>query len=828
MLNCSPSWLPSPLFYTVLCASLLSCGQSTQESSLIKSVSVPAQAAGDVVVSFTLFDAEAVPVDVVLEYSLDGGATWQTGSVTEPTALFGLATSGEGVTHTVVWDSIADIGFRVEDAKVRVRTVAEAGGGSGDAEVRLSSLSAAADRVESHMIHLGAFDAATVAVAQSHKMVVVNPAEPTVTKEIVAEIQAGVDAGDPSDDVIVLGYVFVGEDIRTIGKSDAELLLDTRFVGDGTGPRIDPRGGDADGSRLTELPALGSAAVGGGYASWYLDDNSVDANGTGDGKPDRNAASGACFVNAGDPAWFAVLDTSLIDGPNRIAGIREIVSSDFGRGFGCDGVFLSGMDTCAPNFYTSGADPVQSEFEWTAGGYRDFIERVRTSYPGHVIAQNRGLFFYDTNLPHFSVRPGAFVDFVVFESFRLDRSSLAEFDPYFFANNKFNLAPKLQAEAYRDQGFQVLSLGYAEGPGIDAETLVGMSTTGQATLLEDIEQAQTQSGFRHYLTSATGLVANSFVLENSNFNDTTAPVWTSTAGSPSTFPTPPTAATARVGVQELAARYRAAVLRWDVAMDLNPVSYVVYYNTGEGMWFYGDQPYRTTRVEVTPRVGAGYEFGAGVETFPYEVVIDGLVGGYNYTFLVRAIDSVGNEDTNRVVRAVRTLSRDLEIEVDGKFSDWKSVATIHRDGKDSGNSAGPDWRSIRIVNDDTNLYIYFSAGKKFNVDGSPSYTFSRTLMFIDVDASPTTGWTYGTVGSDLLVSGDKLFTQEAGTFNTGEVATLAYSPMESTKACEVAIPLAELDKVRGGAAYKVRLVFINDETWDVAPDTGHIEFEIQR
>ena len=38
----------------------------------------------------------------------------------------------------------------------------------------------------------------------------------------IRDIQAGEDASDPKDDVLVLAYISVGEDLRTIGITDAE------------------------------------------------------------------------------------------------------------------------------------------------------------------------------------------------------------------------------------------------------------------------------------------------------------------------------------------------------------------------------------------------------------------------------------------------------------------------------------------------------------------------------------------------------------------------------------------------------------------------------
>ena len=90
---------------------------------------------------------------------------------------------------------------------------------------------------------------------------------------------------------------------------------------------------------------------GGGFASYYLDDNSVhdSPTHTGDGFPDRNHLFGSLFVNAGDPKWFDAIDTMMIDGPDGLPGLRETLTLDHGRGLGCDGVFLDTFDTAAPN-----------------------------------------------------------------------------------------------------------------------------------------------------------------------------------------------------------------------------------------------------------------------------------------------------------------------------------------------------------------------------------------------------------------------------------------------------------------------------------------------
>src|SRR6185503_3027093 len=155
--------------------------------------------------------------------------------------------------------------------------------------------------IDRYMIHYGTWDQATINLAKTYQLVILHPRGGNVTRQIVAEIQGGTNPADPSKRVSVLGYVTVGEDDRTIGLSVSQMRADPRFVGDGTGPRMDPRGPSADGQPLTNLPPLGVPSNGGtGFASWYLDDNSVHNSGSkvGDGIPDRNAVFGGSFVNA--------------------------------------------------------------------------------------------------------------------------------------------------------------------------------------------------------------------------------------------------------------------------------------------------------------------------------------------------------------------------------------------------------------------------------------------------------------------------------------------------------------------------------------------------
>ena len=394
------------------------------------------------------------------------------------------------------------------------------------------------------------------------------------------------------------------------------------------------------------------SSVRSGYAPFYLDDNSVEANGVGDGLPDRNSITSACYVNMGDATWFTAVH-DMLTANEGIAGIKEMLVTNYGKALGCDGLFLDNVDTCAPNSFTAPGDPGHATFEWTAPGVPAFLGELRRRYPTQVIMQNRGLFFFDPRYAHYAFNTGPLIDFLKIESYRLDRDTAREFDPYVFADNKYNLVPRLQAEAQRFT-FQVLSLGYAEGPGISYDTLLGNSTAGFNTLLTDVREAEA-AGFRHYLTTNAGDVMNRFARDHTNFTDTTAPVWSSTYNAYGGY-SPPGAPIARVGIQQVEVASGSLTVRWDVALDQNPVTYHLYYST-QPINFDSDGFPRSTSVqELYPaRVSESYAAGPGPNAFPFEATNTGLLRNTTYYFCLFARDSAGNWAKNRVVLSARTL-----------------------------------------------------------------------------------------------------------------------------------------------------------------------------
>jgi hypothetical protein len=608
-------------------------------------------------------DAEGM---VALELAVSGGRggalsasveVSRGGGAFTAATLAGQSANAAGGQLIVTWRSLADIGFR-PDSTVMLRVSVSDTVGSGPVATfpvpAFANRHGAARHVDHYLANYGSWTATDVMTARHYQMVIAHPGQGQLTRAAVATLQAGQETSDPRDDVLVLCYISVGEDLRTNRLTNDQIRADTRFHGDGTGPRIDPRGWMADGMSLAGVDPKGAPSTGGtGFASYYLDDNDVHNSAThvGDGFPDRNQIFGGLFVNAGDPNWFDVADGMTLDGTDRHAGLRELLTPSYGRGLDCDGVFLDTIDTAAPNSYTNASSANQSEFEWTAPGFSSFIRHVHQAYPDRVVLQNRGLFFFDPRHTQYPYNARGAIDFVLFESFRLNSNTSQQWNPVNYPDNRYNVAPKLMAEANRPDGFKVLSLGYAEGPAdqISPLALVGQSTLGLDSLLEDIQVTQDLQGFRHYLTDgAVGLV-NDFVLTNASLDDHDPPWWTSTYNDH--FVSPAVAATPRVGIQQAVAAGGQITVRWDVALDKTGVRYALYAQPTP-FDFAGDPKLaRSRRIPLAPSVPQAYLGGVGPGRFPYEATISGMPGGQLEYLVIRASDGAEppNEDANTVV-----------------------------------------------------------------------------------------------------------------------------------------------------------------------------------
>ena len=436
---------------------------------------------------------------------------------------------------------------------------------------------AAFNTSQPYLIYYGNWTTAQVNYARTnYHLVILHPVS-NITASQIAAIRSGKDGIlGTTDDVPVLAYLSIGEDDRNGAP----------VAGDRMGPRVDPRASDNELlSSITNVIGLPSAG-GTNYASYYLNAKSNQT-----GIPDENSTYGSYYVNAGSPAWWTVLQT-MTKTTNGQSGLQEILGTNYGNALSCDGVFLDTVDTAAP-------DAWGTPYEWTSPGMQSLIRQIHTNYPGKLLMANRGLFFFDPNLKTYPYNIRPYVDMVMFESYYSDTST-NNVSPY-FPDNKYDLAPKLNAEAGRPDGFNVFVVDYDHTPPQPA-----------ATVNQDYVESMDVQGWALYRTNpslAEPLNTNAAAWLATNV-DVQPPVWDSTA---TTQPVPPEP---RMGVQEVVAGNGSATLQWDVARDqTGPVHYNIYYSNGGTVNF----ATATKLSHVVPGLPANYNYptGTGPGIYPY-------------------------------------------------------------------------------------------------------------------------------------------------------------------------------------------------------------------
>ncbi len=633
-----------------------------------------------------------------------------------------------------------------------------------------------------YLIYYGNWTAAQVDYARTnYHLVIVHPAS-NITSSQIATIRRGKDnIAGTADDVTVLAYLTIGEDDRAGAP----------FPGDRLGPRVDPR--TSDSAPLAGITnALGLPSAGGtNYASYYLNAKSNQT-----GVPDQNPNFGSYFVNAGAPAWWTVIKgmTKVAGGQ---AGLDEILTTSVGNAYNCDGLFLDTVDTAAPNTWGT-------TYEWTAPGMQSLIQRIHTNYPSKLLLANRGLFFFDSNLKTYAYNIRPYVDMVMFESYYSD-SSTNLITPSFL-DNKYDFAPKLNAEAGRPDGFNLLVVDYDHTPAQPA-----------ATVNQDYVECMGIQGWPLYRTNPSldeALNTNSAAWLATNV-DTQAPVWDSTAAQGSTQPAP------RVGVQKVVAGNGSATVYWDVARDqTGPIHYNIYYSAGGTMNFTN----ATKLAHVAPAMPANYAMGTGPGSYPYGSTVTGLLNGMTYSFAVRAEDSFSpsHEDTNKVSIAVvagtNTLSIYKKITVDGSFADWTGVPWAYQGAVD-GNTV--NYLQVQFANDTNYLYGHVKLAAPYAL-----FSDYYSHLFVDADANVTTGYpvTGASFGSEMMIESGYGYDQRNGSFNAGAIANLgwAIAPSVSATEFEFQVSLAALnpDSSRVFQGRVLRLLLQDNRGPEVAVETG--------
>jgi hypothetical protein len=634
-----------------------------------------------------------------------------------------------------------------------------------------------------YLIYYGNWNSSQVDYARTnYHLVILHPAS-NITSNQIATIKRGKDnIAGTADDVLVLAYLSIGED----DQNGAPV------AGDGLGPRVDPRASDsAPLSSITNASGLPSAG-GTGYASYYLNAKSNQT-----GKPDRNSNFGSYYVNAGAPAWWTFLK-GMTKASNGQAGLDEILTTHVGNGFNCDGVFLDTIDTAAP-------DTWGTSYEWTSPGMQALVQRIRTNYVGKLIMANRGLFYYDSNLKTYPYTLRPYVDMVMFESYYSD-SSTNEVTPG-FPDNKYDFAPKINAEAGRPDGFSVLAIDYDHTPPQPA-----------AIVNQDYVECMGIQGWPLYRTNPSldePLNTNSAAWLATNA-DEAPPVWDSTAAQGPTPPAP------RVGAREVTVGNKSATVYWDVARDeTEPVHYNIYYSSGLAMNF----ATATKLAHVPTAMPSNYALGTGPGLYPYCYTIAGLTNGTTYFFAVRAEDSAvpSHEDSNTVTLAAvpggsGSQGTYKKITIDGSFSDWADVPWALEGALDTN---VVNFVQVQFANDTNYLYGHVKVNSPYAI-----FSDYYTHLFIDTDTNSLTGYPVSGAlfGSEMMIESGYGYDERNGSFNAGSVSGLgwAIAPAGAATEFEFQVSLAATypDGTKVFGTNAMRLLMQDDRGPETAVETG--------
>lgn len=645
---------------------------------------------------------------------------------------------------------------------------------------------------DAYFIYYGNWNTSMVDFARQNFRIVILEPSSNITPAQIDTIRRGPDGvAETADDVLVFAYLSIGEDHRT-GVPRA---------GDGTGPRVDPRpSGSTSFSYIAGNDAwLGLPSPGGtGYESFYLDDNDRD------GIPDSNPTFGAYYVNPGDPAWYEVI-THMTRATDGRSGLNEILTSEIGAGLNCDGVFLDTIDTPAPNAWGA------TQFEWTTPGFERLMARMSGDYPDALIIGNRGLFFLSPNYEHYEYTLRPHLNGVMFESYYTDADNAHEVSP-FFASSRYDIAPKVNAESDRPDGYTVLALGYNHPPSLP-----------EAVREQDFVESQREQGWMLYRSNISLSEINTDALAwNAANPDTAPPVWDSTILTGGNSPTEP-----RVGIQQAIPGNRRVTLRWDVARDQSkPVRYHVYHTTDAELDFATAE--RVPDVETV--IPADYLAGTGRGRFPYEYTITGLENGVIHRFAVRAEDSapVSHEETNTVTLTAiphPEAGHFALIDIDGDFSDWADVPVAFIDDPGNAGTAEADITEVAIANDEDFIYLRIRTNNAADFLGS-----FRNMIFFDTDGALDTGFeTIAGIGSEMMIQGMAGYDQRGGGFNEGVLDGLDIRNANASGLLdqEIAIPRSATHpdgtQVFGENGFRLALTSDNPEniTGQIVPPGGY-------
>lgn len=570
-----------------------------------------------------------------------------------------------------------------------------------------------------YLCYYGTWDNEKLFRAKDFDLVILEPSN--ITANQISELKKGHD-GLPGtdDDVLVIGYVSIGED------------------------HAGNRTGDGRGPCYYDYTSQQIVYTNSGFASWYLDD--ADHNNL----PDENANWGSFYVNAGDSLWRDFVK-------NNPAGTDNTLVTK-----NCDGLFLDTIDTASPWY--------PWPYRWMVVQMSEMIAWLRETYPDKYLIANRGLFYFDPDLPTAyanSIRP--YIDGDMFES-------------YYPTTDRTIWAQKVNNEANKPDGFKVIALDYFNPSQINQ-------------INQQISEVFSYNWGDYISQSSLDVIR--YDVFHKHLIDQNPPTWNTSIGISSAVPD-----------------QNSVTLKWHQLTDQSlPLNFNIYYTT-------------TSQFNINTAVKLNYVqavYDSASATYSYQVT--GLTNYTKYYFVVRAEDAVGNEDKNlQIISATPPDGTSNHINIDGSFDDWNSIPFLDQPPnpvESTGDVSFPeaDIRDIWAANDSLKFFLSYDLNGNF----SSSYFYH---IFFDTDNNPATGYRYqdsSSVGAELMIENNSLwkYTGSGGT-NWNWAAETGLSKSNSGGRTELSLPLILFPEYSTNST--LRLIIQNNLSAspytmiDVAPD----------
>lgn len=174
------------------------------------------------------------------------------------------------------------------------------------------------------------------------------------------------------------------------------------------------------------------------------------------------------------------------------------------------------------------------------------------------------------------------------------------------------------------------------------------------------------------------------------------------------------------------------------------------------------------------------------------------------------------------------LSQSGRILMDGEFSDWDEVSYLYEDSVGDVTAGGVDFGGLKILNDETFLYLYIELNFEINLQ-----SFLNSTLYLDTDNDSATGFAIEGIGAELTWN----FAAKSGMFYTGSDSIvightdirLRTFPTVSSEIFEISIgldsrPDGSNDLFTGDT---ISVLFIDADNFDMLPDSGvHLVYTI--